>query len=73
MDMWEPGNIFQDKAEQPLGDMEGAKMYIYDKQLLRKESFTKHLDQTRVIFSRLITRELTVNAPVWSFVLKDMT
>ena len=55
--------IFQAKVDKLLGDIEAVKTYINDILVLRKDFFTKHIEQMRIIFGRLRTAGLKVNAP----------
>ena len=57
------GDILQAKVEELIGDIEGVKMYIDDILVLRKDCFTKHMEQLRIIFGRLRAAGLKVNAP----------
>ena len=63
-------NMFQDKVNNLLGDIEGVKKYIDDILVLIKDCVTKHIEQPRIIFGRLRAEGLKVNAPKWSFGLK---
>ena len=63
-------NIFQDKVNNLLGDIEGVKKYIDDILVLIKDCVTKHIEQPMIIFGRLRAEGLKVNAPKWSFGLK---
>ena len=62
--------IFQTKVDDLLGDIEGFKTYIDDKLVLGKYSFENHIEQLRIIFSRLRAAGLKVNAHKCSFGLK---
>ena len=64
------GDIFQDKLDKLLCDIKGVKTYIDDILVLIKQSFSKHIYQIRVTFTRLRTAGLKVNAPKCSFGLK---
>ena len=65
------GDIFQTKVDKLLSDIKGVKTYINDIPVLRKDLFRKHIEQMIMIFGRLRTVGLRVNAPKCSFVLKD--
>ena len=73
MGMCASGYIFQAKVEKLLGDIEGAKTYINDILILSKAWFTKHKEQLMIIFCRLRSADLKVNAPKCSFGLKEIT
>ena len=70
MDMYASGDILQAKVDEPLGDIEGFKTYIDDKLVLGKYRFENHIEQLRIIFSRLRAAGLKVNAHKCSFGLK---
>ena len=72
MEMCAPGDIFQDKVDGLLGDIEGVKTYINDKLALSKERLSKHIEQPRIIFGRLCASGLKVNAPKCSFGLNKI-
>ena len=61
------GKILQAKVDELLGDIVGVKTYIDAIMLLGKGIFTQHIDQLRVVFSRLCVALLKVNAPKYSF------
>ena len=63
MGMCTLGDILKAKADELLGDIEGVKTYIDDIIVLNKDSFEKHIGQLRIIFGRLSTVGLNVNAP----------
>ena len=71
MGMYAPLDIFKSKFYEIIIDIEGIKAYIDDILILSKESVPKHIYQIRVIFSRLCIVGLRVNAPEWSFGLKE--
>ena len=62
--------IFQDKVDKILIDIEGVKTYIDDLLVLSKDSFEKHIYQLRKIFGRLRATGLKVNEPKYTFGLK---
>ena len=66
------GDIFQAKVDKLLRDIEGVQTYIDDILILIKDSFENHIDQLIIIFIRLRTAGLKVNAPKCSFWLKDI-
>ena len=72
MGMCASGYIFQAKVDELLGDIEDYKNYIYDVIVLSKDWFTKHIEQLRIIFGRLLASGLNVNDPKWSFGLKEI-
>ena len=65
--------IFQAKVNMLLGDIKGVKIYIDDIIVLRKDRFEKNIDQLIIIFGRLRTAGIKVNAPMCSFGLKEIT
>ena len=67
------GDIFQDKEDKLLGDIEGIKMYIDNIIVWCKDRFEKHIDQLIIISGRLRAAGLKVNEPKWSFGLKEIT
>ena len=70
MGMCALGDIFQAKLDELLGDIEGVNAYIDDIPVLNKYSFKNHIEQLRIIFNRLKSAGLKVNAPKCSFGLK---
>ena len=70
MGMRASGDIFQSKVDKILGDIKGFKMYINDILVLSKNCSKNHVDQLRIIFSRLRTAGLKVNAPMCNSLLK---
>ena len=70
--MCDSGDIFQAKVDKILGDIEGVKTYINDILVLSKDSFENQIDHLRIIFGRLSATGLKVNAPKFSFGLKDI-
>ena len=70
MVMRAPGYIFQYKVDELFGDTEGVKTYINDILVLINDCFGKHIEHLRMIFGRLPTADLKVNAPKCSFGLK---
>ena len=69
MGMCSLGDIFQDKVNKLLGDVEAVKTYIDDILVLSKESFYKHTDKLRIIYGTLHATYLKLNALKCSFVL----
>ena len=67
------GDSFQAKLDKLLGDIKGIKTYIDDIIVLRKDRFEKNIDQLIIIFGRLRTAGIKVNAPMCSFGLKEIT
>ena len=66
------GYIVQDKVDKLQSDIEGIKTYINDIIVSRKDLFTNHIEQLRIIFGRLCTSGLKVNTPMCSFGLKEI-
>ena len=64
------GDIFQDKVNELLVDIEGVKTYINDILVLSKGCFVNHIEQLRMIFETLRVSGLKFNAPKCSFLLK---
>ena len=69
MGMCSLGDIFQDKVNKLLGDVEAVKTYIDDILVLSKESFYKHTEKLRIIYGKLNAKYLKLNALKCSFVL----
>ena len=72
MGMCASGDISQAKVDKLLGNIKGVKMYIKDILILRKDSFEKHIEKLRIIFSRLSAVGLKCNAPKCIFGLKEI-
>ena len=72
MGMCASGGIFQAKVDELLGDIKSAETHIDDILFLGNDSFENHIEQLRIIFGRLCAAGLKVNAPKWSFGLKDI-
>ena len=66
------GDIFQAKVNKILGDIKDFKMYINDILVLRKECFTNHIEQLRIIFGRFHAAELKFNYTKYSIGLKEI-
>ena len=66
------GDIFQAKVDKILGDIEGVKKHIDDVPILSKDSFEKHINQTRIRFGRLRAAGLKINTPKCSFGFKNI-
>ena len=66
------GYIFQAKVYEILSDIEGVKTYTDDILVLIKYIFEKHTEQLRIISGRLRDTGLKVNAPKYSFGLKEI-
>ena len=62
MRMCASDDILQDIVDNILGDIEGIKTYINGILVLSKESFYNHIEKTMIIFGRLRTVVLKVNA-----------
>ena len=65
-------DIFHSNVDKLLGDIECIKTYIDDILVFRKDCFTNHKEQMRVIFSRLCVSGLKFNACNCSFGLKEI-
>ena len=65
-------DIFQAKLDKLLSDIEGIKTCIDNILVSFKESFSKNINKLRLIFGRLSATGLKVNAPKFSFGLKDI-
>ena len=72
MGMCDSRYIFQAKVDNLGGDIEGVKTYINDILVLNKERYYNHIEKLRRIFGRLRAVVLKVNAPNFSFGLKDI-
>ena len=72
MGMCASGGILQAKLGKLISDIEGVKTYIGDILVLSKDSFDKHIDQLIIIFVRLHSAGLKVNANKCSFGLKEI-
>ena len=70
MGMCASGDIFHDKVDNILGDIEGVKTCINDILVLIKYFFWNHIEHMRVVFGRLRASRLKVNAPKFSFWIK---
>ena len=53
MGMYMPGDTFQAKVYDIIGEIEGIDRYIDDILVLSKDKFPKYIDHISVIFSRL--------------------
>ena len=65
-------DIFQDRLDDLISDIEGAKTYIDDILVLINDNLSKNIEQRMTIFSILRTAGLKVNAPKCSFGLKEI-
>ena len=72
MGMCALGDIFQAKVDKLLGDINSVKTYIDDIIVLGKDSFENYIEQLRIIFVRLRTAGLKVNAPKCSYGLTEI-
>ena len=72
MGMCTSGDILQAKIDELIGDIDGVKTYIDDIIVLIKDIFEKHIYQPIIIFGGLRTAGLKVNAPKYSFGLKEI-
>ena len=62
MGMCASGDIIQAKVDELIDNIKGAKMYIDNLLVLRKDSFEKQIEQLRIIVVRLRGAGLNVNA-----------
>ena len=65
-------DLSQEKLYKLISDIKGIKTYIGDVLVLIKEIFYNHMDQVKVVFSRLCAAGLKFNAPKCSFWLKGI-
>ena len=65
-------DIFQSKAQELIGDVEGVTTYINDILVLSKDCFGKHIEHLIMIFGRLRAAGFKVNAHKWSFGSKEI-
>ena len=72
MGMCNAGDIFQAKLDELLGDIKSVKTYINSILVLRKDRFSNHTEQQRIIFGRFRAVGLKVNSTMCSFVLKEI-
>ena len=72
MGMCALGDLSQSQAYNLIGDIEGFKAYINYILVLSKDSFYKRIYRPRIIFGRLQAAGLKVNAPKYSFGLKEI-
>ena len=72
MGMCASGDILQARVGDILGDIEGVKNYIDGILVLRKDFFTRLIEQLRIILSILRATGLQVNTSKCSFGLKDI-
>ena len=73
MGMWASGDIFQEKLDKLLGDIEGVKMYFNDILVLSEDLFRKHIEQLKRISGKVCAAGLNVDAPKWSFGLNEIS
>ena len=66
------GRYIPSQVDYVIRDIEGLKMYIEDILVLSKDCFTTHIKELKIIFGRLRTASLKVNASKCSFGLKDI-
>ena len=66
------GDIFQDKVDKIIGDIEFVNTYTVSILVLSKESFYNHIYYIRVIFSGMLTTGLKFNSPRHRFLSKDI-
>ena len=72
MGMCASGGIFQSKLDKLISDIKGVTTHIGDIIFLSKDSFENHIDQLIIIFVRLRSAGLKVNAHKCSFGLKEI-
>ena len=72
MGMCASGDTLQGKLDKICGEIEGIKTYISDILFLIKYRLYKHTYQIIFIFSRMRAAVLKVNAPNYSFGLKEI-
>ena len=72
MGMCASGDIFRAKVDKLLDDIEGFKMYIGYILVLSKDLYINHIDQLKIIFSRLSAAVLKVSTPKFSLGLKEV-
>jgi hypothetical protein len=66
-------DVFQSKINELLGDLDSVRAYIDDVLILTKDaSFEKHLDQVRVVLSRMQKAGLRINAEKSSFGINEV-
>ena len=70
MGMCNSEDIFQAKGDKLLGDIEGVKTYTNDILSLSKDCFKNHIDQLKIIFSRLRAAGFKVKSPKCRFWFK---
>ena len=66
-------DVFQSKINELLGDLDSVRAYIDDVLILTKDaSFEKHLEQVRVVLSRMQKAGLRINADKSSFGINEV-
>ena len=70
MDMCALEEILQAKVDEVLGDIKGVNTYINDILVLYQKSYSKQIEQLRIVFGELCSAGLKVNAPKCSFGIK---
>jgi hypothetical protein len=60
-------DIFQSKINELLGDLDSVRAYIDDVLILSKDSFEGHLNQVRIVLSRMAKAGLRINAKKSNF------
>ena len=73
MGMCASGENLQAKVYDLLSDIKGLKTYFDDILVLSKDISENHIGKLRIIFGRLRTAGLKVNAPKCSFGFKEIT
>ena len=65
-------DIFQAKIYELMGDLEGVKAYLDDILVIKKGSFSQHLEQLEEVFRRCLKSNLKLNAEKCSFGLNEI-
>ena len=65
-------DIFQAKIYELMGDLEGVKAYIDDLLVIKKGTFSQHLEQLEEVFRRCLKSNLKLNAEKCSFGLNEI-
>ena len=65
-------DIFQSKINELLGDLDSVRAYIDDVLILSKDSFEGHLNQVRIVLSRMAKAGLRINAKKSSFGINEV-
>ena len=65
-------DIFQAKIYELMGDLKGVKAYIDDLLVIKKGTFSQHLEQLEEVFRRCLKYNLKLNAEKCSFGLSEI-